>query len=247
MARDLQLFSGGSPKINAPARISTVLSHKTDTLRNGCLSLSIVIFSDARVNYFTYSPILNESLAFIIVMTHRMKVPNMWKSLLLLAALMFAGHPALASDEALPAPTGEIVLTVTGGITNSNAKDSAVFDMDLLRSLGETTVKTSTVWTDGIHTYSGVSLKTLLDRLGVTQGSLEMVAVNDYLADVPLSDATEGGPIVAYAVDGVAMPLRDKGPLWLIYPYDSDIKYRTEEIYARSIWQLNRINVVPAP
>jgi hypothetical protein len=74
-----------------------------------------------------------------------------------------------------------------------------------------------------------------------------MVAVNDYLVEVPVTDAVDGGPIIAYAVDGAQMSLRDKGPLWLIYPYDSDAKYRTEEIYARSIWQLDRINVTPSP
>lgn len=169
----------------------------------------------------------------------------MWKSLLFLA-MMFA-TPALADQSTLAAPKGDVVLTVTGGITLSNAQDSAVFDMDLLHSLGETTISTSTVWTDGVHTYTGVSLKTLLHAMGVTSGSLQMIAVNDYQVDVPLSDAVDGGPIVAYAVDGVAMPLRDKGPLWLIYPYDADAKYRTEEIYSRSIWQLNRINITATP
>jgi hypothetical protein len=37
------------------------------------------------------------------------------------------------------------------------------------------------------------------------------------------------------------MSLREKGPLWVIYPYDSDPAYRTEETYSRSIWQLNRL------
>jgi hypothetical protein len=166
----------------------------------------------------------------------------MWKPLLFLA--LFFAPPALAEVATLAAPKGEVVLTVTGGITNSNAKDSAIFDMDLLKSLGESRISTSTVWTDGVHSYTGVSLKVLMETLGVTEGSLEMLAVNDYLVEVPLADAVDGGPIVAYAVDGAEMPLRDKGPLWLIYPYDSDVKYRNEEIYSRSIWQLNRINIL---
>jgi hypothetical protein len=39
------------------------------------------------------------------------------------------------------------------------------------------------------------------------------------------------------------MSVRDKGPLWVIYPYDSD-DYRSEVIYSRSIWQLDRLEVV---
>jgi hypothetical protein len=45
-------------------------------------------------------------------------------------------------------------------------------------------------------------------------------------------------------MDGNAMSVRDKGPLWVIYPYDSDAAYRTEVIYSRSIWQLDRLEVV---
>ena len=40
------------------------------------------------------------------------------------------------------------------------------------------------------------------------------------------------------------MSIRDKGPLWVVYPYDSSADYRTEVIYSRSIWQLDRIEVV---
>lgn len=169
----------------------------------------------------------------------------MWKPLLFLT-LMFA-PPALANHVSLPAPKGEVILTVMGGNTNKNTGISTVFDMDLLHSLGESTLSTSTVWTDGVHSYSGVSLKDFLDAMDVTDGSLEMFAVNDYMVEVPIADAVEGGPIIAYAVDGAPMSLRDKGPLWLIYPYDSDAKYRNEEIFSRSIWQLNRINILSTP
>ena len=37
------------------------------------------------------------------------------------------------------------------------------------------------------------------------------------------------------------MSRRDKGPLWVIYPYHDNIDYRSETIYSRSIWQLDRI------
>jgi hypothetical protein len=37
------------------------------------------------------------------------------------------------------------------------------------------------------------------------------------------------------------MSMRNKGPLWLVYPYDSNVALQTEAVYARSIWQLVRI------
>ena len=59
-----------------------------------------------------------------------------------------------------------------------------------------------------------------------------------------VEDAVEGGPIIAYRLNGDRMSVRDKGPLWVVYPYDSDQVYQTEVIYSRSIWQLYRIDVI---
>jgi hypothetical protein len=69
-------------------------------------------------------------------------------------------------------------------------------------------------------------------------------AINDYSVEIPLSDAVKGGPIIAYSIDGKEMSLRDKGPLWVIYPYDSNSDFRSEVVYLRSIWQLDRLEAV---
>jgi hypothetical protein len=54
---------------------------------------------------------------------------------------------------------------------------------------------------------------------------LRAKAINDYAIDIPLSDAVQGGPIVAYRLDGDTMSVRDKGPLWIVYPYDANADY----------------------
>ncbi|HEX9857587.1 MAG TPA: oxidoreductase, partial [Paracoccaceae bacterium] len=48
-----------------------------------------------------------------------------------------------------------------------------------------------------------------------------------------------------YAQNGVPLSVRDMGPLWVIYPYDSDVDYQSEVIYSRSIWQLQRMDIRP--
>ena len=40
------------------------------------------------------------------------------------------------------------------------------------------------------------------------------------------------------------MSVRDKGPVWVLYPFDAGAEYRTDLIYERSIWQLDRIDVL---
>lgn len=150
--------------------------------------------------------------------------------------------PALAQDVA--APTGDAILTVSGDINMTNVADTLVLDLDMLTALPATTFETSTIWTEGVHTFTGVSLADLAAEFGLEDGQFLATAINDYTIEIPFSDAVEGGPIVAYLMDGEEMSVRDKGPLWVIYPYDSDADYRSEVIYSRSIWQLDRLEIV---
>ncbi|WP_235823648.1 molybdopterin-dependent oxidoreductase [Actibacterium lipolyticum] len=131
----------------------------------------------------------------------------------------------------------EIILTVSGDV------EGHLFDLADLEAMAQTTISTSTIWTEGVQEFQGVLLKTFLDSLEVTEGTLKVTAINDYAVEVPVSDAVENGPIIAYMHNGNYMPVRDKGPLWLVYPYDADPGYRAEMIYARSIWQLDRIEI----
>ncbi|MFM7446066.1 MAG: oxidoreductase, partial [Tabrizicola sp.] len=59
-----------------------------------------------------------------------------------------------------------------------------------------------------------------------------------------VSDAVEGGPILAYLQNGEPMSVREKGPLWVVYPYDLKAEYQTEVTFSRSIWQLVRLDLV---
>lgn len=148
-----------------------------------------------------------------------------------------------AGAESLGTPTGEVVLTVSGAVTATNAEETAVFDLAMLQDLGVTGFTTTTIWTEGPQVFEGVSLKVLLDRLGVEDGMVIATAINDYAIEIPVSDAVEGGPIVAYSLNGAPMSVRDKGPLWIVYPFDQNAAYQTEVTYSRSIWQLDRIEV----
>ena len=39
------------------------------------------------------------------------------------------------------------------------------------------------------------------------------------------------------------MPVSDKGPLFIVYPYDSDPALHSQKFYGRSVWQLSRLIV----
>jgi hypothetical protein len=159
-------------------------------------------------------------------------------------AFTLAFCPAVAVAQDFAAPVGDVILTVRGDIAHTNVADTLQFDHAMLVALDDTIVETSTIWTDGVRVFQGVSLHLLTDVLGTASGTLKATAINDYSVEIPVLDATQNGPILAYLMDGEPMAVRDKGPLWIIYPYDSASEYRSEVIYSRSIWQLDRIDVV---
>ena len=167
----------------------------------------------------------------------------MYRALCHVAALVAVSAVPLWAQE-FAAPEGDVILTVTGRIAITNDGDGARFDLNMLETLEARTIETSTIWTEGTKQFQGVSLSTLVETLGIEGGSLRATAINDYTVEIPLSDAVEGGPMIAYRMDGQVMSVRNKGPLWIVYPYDSDADYRTEVAYSRSIWQLDRIEAV---
>ena len=120
----------------------------------------------------------------------------------------------------------------------------ASFSLADLDALEQESFETSTIWTDEAVTFSGVSLAFLLAESGVDGQILSMTALNDYAIEMPIEQIGEKFPIIATRMNGKIMSVRDKGPYWIVYPYDSAAEFQTETIYARSVWQLNRLNVI---
>lgn len=174
-------------------------------------------------------------------------------SLSLLALVGVGVHaPRALAESALPVsaapletPKGPVLLTVTGKLGVTDAGGAASFDAAMLAALPRTSFETTTIWTHGVQSFSGVELRTLLDRLGITDGTLKITAINDYSVQIPVSEITAGGALLADMRDGKPMTVRNKGPLWLVYPYDSAPEFRNEIAYSRSVWQIDRIEALP--
>jgi len=61
---------------------------------------------------------------------------------------------------------------------------------------------------------------------------------------MPYEDAQRYDVIVARLLDDKPMSVRDKGPLFVIYPFDSRPELRGAVYYSRSAWQLRKIDVL---
>ena len=143
----------------------------------------------------------------------------------------------------LSVPTGDVILTVSGKIAQTNAHGRADFDRDMLEQLKGRTTRTQTPWMEGKSAFSGPLLRELLAAVGATGKTLKIRALNDYVVDVPVSDAFDHDTILATRLDGSIMSVRDKGPLFLIYPFDREPALYNEKYFALSIWQISEIEV----
>lgn len=156
---------------------------------------------------------------------------------------LFALAPATASAQTLPAPAGAPILEITGRISVTNGDAKARFDLAMLESLGVSRIRTSTAWTNGQQNFEGVSLKTLLERVGAFGTQIEAIALNDYKVEIPVSDFSRWPAILAYRHNGELMRVRDKGPLWIVYPQDDFPALNTKEMQGRWAWQVKELRV----
>lgn len=126
----------------------------------------------------------------------------------------------------------------------SDSKPVEISSEDL-DALPEVEIVTTTIWTEGVQSFKGPSLQALLSSVGVTGGHISLTALNGYFVEMDYSDLMPDHPILARERNGTPLSIRDKGPIWLVYPFDSDRKWQTEIIFSRSIWQLTEIDVSP--
>ena len=154
--------------------------------------------------------------------------------------LIAAGWPARALD----VPSGPIVLTVGGRVRMPNQGEAAHFDMAMLAALPQTSFSTRTPWYAQPRRFTGPLLRDVLMAAGAQGDVIRLTALNDYRVDMPYQDAQRHDVIVARLMDGKPMAVRDKGPLFVIYPFDAQPELRGAVYYSRSAWQLRTIDVL---
>jgi hypothetical protein len=150
---------------------------------------------------------------------------------------------ASARASALPRPTGATVLTVTGVLTEANGSAGAEFDMAMLALLPQRVITTRTPWFDGARRFTGPRLRDVLAAAGATGRVLQATALNDYRVEIPVDDVMRHDVVLARLLDDRPMPVREKGPLFVIYPFDEKPELATQVHFSRCIWQLRSIAV----
>ncbi len=158
----------------------------------------------------------------------------------LLACTAFALACGAAFAQTAPPTAARPILEITGKVSPAPVQ----LDMAALQRLPQKSFTTNSPWTREPHTYSGPLLRDVLALAGAQNPvTIKAVALNDYQISIPAEDAAKLDVIVAHQIDGKAIPVRERGPLFVIYPFDSSTELRSTRYYERSIWQLKAMRI----
>ncbi|OLP57884.1 hypothetical protein BJF93_13655 [Xaviernesmea oryzae] len=113
-----------------------------------------------------------------------------------------------------------------------------------LDTLPQSKFKTSTPWHKGVVEFSGTALSAYFEAAHVSPRKIRLVALNDYVVDAEVSDLLAGDALLATRQNGVPLPISDKGPVFLIFPFDARSELQHQSYYSRAVWQLTEIDIV---
>lgn len=146
---------------------------------------------------------------------------------------------------AIPTPTQQVVLTMDGKISQTNSEDKLEFDMPTLESIGVVQYDVDDPFAKKVVVYDGVLLSKLLEVAGADSNAttLTLKALDDYSADMKISDARKWPVLIATRADGEYMPIDKNGPLISVWPF-SDFPELDHLTYdALWLWSLSEITV----
>ena len=155
------------------------------------------------------------------------------------ALMPFASATAWALDQ----PTGAVILTIKGLLELRNDGESASFDIGLFNQLPQHSFSARTPWFETPRKFSGVLVSDLLKAVGSRGVAMKALALNDFSVEIPLEDLIRHGALIASRLDDQPIPVRSKGPLMLMFPFDDRPEIRTSIYYSRAIWQLRSVEL----
>ena len=154
--------------------------------------------------------------------------------------LALAAAACLPATRAFAAEAHPVILTISSLAGGADLR----LDRDGMEARGLSFLDVETPWYGGRRHYEGVGMKRLISDAGVTATrDVHLHALNDYSVDIPWSVIDRYDPLLALKRDGEYMAVRDKGPLFLLFPFDNHAEIRTPWFYSRCIWQVDTIAV----
>jgi hypothetical protein len=174
---------------------------------------------------------------------------NRFISILLVLALLPA-FPGTSRAADLPAPTGPVILTVTGNVEHANQGPSDVWDQSLfkhhdvqfdraaafdraaLERLGMHSVTAGKRTWPEASVFEGPLLSDVLAAAGATGRTVRVYALDDYVAEIPFDEIAAAGVVVGLKRDGRDLGIGGAGPTWIVYPDGETAEHGDKWVWA---------------
>ncbi|UPQ89480.1 molybdopterin-dependent oxidoreductase [Vibrio sinaloensis] len=144
---------------------------------------------------------------------------------------------------ALPTPSGEPILWISGAISETNSDSVAAFDEAMVSQLPQATINTNNHVVESVLEYQGPTLESVLELVGAKGESVKVVAWDDYVVSIPVADITKYQVLLATHEAGERMSIDDKGPFFVVFPFADHPELRNDYYYSLSVWQVKEIIV----
>lgn len=146
----------------------------------------------------------------------------------------------------LQANSEPVILSVYGDIQlNGQQHNKLDFTLSELQALPQAESTTSHPWSAEKHHFKGIDMNALLALLFENSEvkKLSLEALNGFSVDVDWNKVSAFSPILAWQDNDKIMSRRNKGPLWLILPFDKVPKIKQADFLHYMVWQLRVIRV----
>ena len=189
-------------------------------------------------------------------------VNNMKRPLLILAAMLVAvlaivacgggssaapyetvSSASISRGDSIPAPTGEVILTLMGDLEVTNSGDTLRLDMPTLEGFGLVKYTVNDPWLEATNSYTGVLMSDLSKVLGASGAStsIRITALDDYSVDIRLVDVEKWPILLATRINGEYMDIENSGPTRVIYPHDTFPDIDKVETKTQWIWNIKSV------
>ncbi len=147
--------------------------------------------------------------------------------------------------DAIPSPTGEVILIVTGNISAKNNGDTLELDMATLEKFGVVKYDIDDPWMKTTVNYSGVLLSNFLKMVGASPSAenVRIIALDDYAVDITVTEVQKWPVLLATQSNGAYMSMAENGPTRILFPFGRYSDIDVVLYQDLSIWNIKSIEV----
>lgn len=178
----------------------------------------------------------------------------------LLAVALTLALCSAAQAQSLKAPTGPVLVTVTGAVSNTNRgpfnpdqdiffknqqvkfQRAAAFDLAMLEALAQRTVEADYPQGGPLHKFEGPLLRDVLKAAGATGKAVHVLAIDGYNQEIEMRELEQWPILLALKEDGKYMPLGGFGPMRVVFPR-RDVPALADRNDDKWVWGVVQIGV----